>query len=313
MSEEVPSLLYRQSLRTGAMYIIASAALFSCVGSLVKTLTQDLPVPMVVFFRSAIGLAWLAPWLWNRRGFTLRTRRWKDHAVRGVSGILAMALFFFALSRLPLAQAVLLNFTAPLFIPLIARCWLGEKLSAKIFVALGVGFVGVAFVVRPAGFDIEPAMVAGLVSAVFAAIALVGIRNLTNNEPAARVVFYFGVVSTLISLPVAVWVWVAPTPEQWMMAIAMAGLATLAQLLLTRGYASAPAGQVGYYQYSSVLFSALIGWMVWSEVPTPWAGVGALLILVAGVVASGYNLVGSGTALLELMTRSRDRETRGAD
>jgi drug/metabolite transporter (DMT)-like permease len=300
MSTDLPPPLYRQSVRIGALYIIAAAALFSCVGGWVKILAQELPVAMVVFFRSAIGLIWLSPWLWQRRGFTLKTTRLRGHLVRGLAGVGAMYFFFYTLSQLPLAHAILLNFTAPLFIPVLAWFWLGEELPRKIGVALLAGFAGVVMIVQPDRLDLDPAILTGLISAVFAAFALVGIRNLTHSEPAARVVFYFGLISTVISLPTALWFWISPTPIQWAMAIAMAGFATIGQFLLTRGYASAPAGQVGYFQYSSVLFSILIGWLLWDEIPDAWTWGGAVLVLIAGVIASGYTLIGSGTAILEV-------------
>lgn len=303
--------MYPQSLLRGAAYIVGAALFFSCVGGMVKTLTGELPVAMVVFFRSFMGLLVLTPWLLRQPGFTFRTARLRGHALRALAGVCAMYLFFFALSRLPLAVAIMLNFTAPLFIPVVAAVWLREPVPGRTILCLLAGFAGVAIILRPGTGHLEPAAIAGIVSALFASVALVGVRNLSSTEPAARTVFYFGLVASLVTLPAAIAVWVAPTPRQWLLAFLVGTLATGGQWLITRGYASAPAAQVGYFQYTSVIFATGIGWAVWGEVPGigAWAGCG--LIFAAGVVASGYRWAGLGTALLDVIqVRGRGKETR---
>lgn len=312
MSAESFRSIYPQSVLKGAVFIVGSALFFSAVGAMVKQLTGELPVPMVVFFRSFLGLLILTPWLWQIPSFTFRTQRLKDHAFRALVGVCAMYLFFFALSRLHLAVAIMLNFTAPLFIPVVAAVWLREPLQRRIIAFLLVGFCGVLAVLQPTRGGWEPAAIAGLVSSLFAAVALVGVRNLSSSEPAARTVFYFGVFASVVSLPAALWVWVPPTPRQWGLALLIGFCATIGQWLITRGYSSAPAGKVGYYQYTSVIFATGIGWIVWGEIPNGMAWLGGGLILAAGIAASGYRWGGLGTVLLSAMP-FRTRSGHGKD
>jgi drug/metabolite transporter (DMT)-like permease len=124
---------------SGPLYMVAAALMMAVVGVSVKWATHDLPTPVVVFFRNFFGLTALLPWLIKPGGITLRTERLRLHALRCAFGLCAMFTYFAALSALPLAQAVVLNFTSPLFIPFIARAWLGETLSRRILGGGGAG------------------------------------------------------------------------------------------------------------------------------------------------------------------------------
>ncbi|MFB6259435.1 MAG: DMT family transporter, partial [Thiohalorhabdaceae bacterium] len=125
----------------------------------------------------------------------------------------------------------------------------------------------------------------GVAAGVLAAVSFVTIRRLHDSEPTTRIVFYFGVISTLISAIPLAWTWRTPDPALWGLLATMGASATGGQLLLTRAYALAPAAQVGPFTYTVVLFSAALGWALWGEVPGPWSAVGTVLVVVAGILA----------------------------
>lgn len=266
--------------------MVAAALMMAVVGVSVKWATHDLPTPVVVFFRNFFGLAALLPWLIRPGGITLRTERLRTHALRCAFGLCAMFTYFAALSVLPLAQAVVLNFTSPLFIPFIARAWLGEPLSRRILGAAALGFVGVLVIKSPQGAGASWPSVLALLSALFASLALVTMRKLTSTEPAGRIVFYFALGSTVGAAVPLFWSWQTPTAAQWVPLFLTGAAASLAQFLLSRGYARCPAAVAAVFQYLTVPAAALLGWVLWDERLGGVIIAGALLICVAGIMAS---------------------------
>jgi len=271
-------------LRRGALYMIGASLLFAAMGAIVKIVSQSLPNEMVVFFRSLFGLLALTPWLVRRGRRGIATRRWREHLLRGSAGLGAMYCYFYALAHLRLADATLLNYTTPLFVPLIAAAWLGEKVPRRLWGLLALGFAGIALILKPGLALVEPAAFIGLLSGALAAVAMVGVRNLSRTEPTTRIVFYFSLIAATVSAVPLAWRWENPPAELWGWLVAMGGLATTAQLLMTRAYACAPAAQIGPFVYTIVLFAALLGWALWGEIPDLLSAGGALLVCAGGVL-----------------------------
>jgi drug/metabolite transporter (DMT)-like permease len=274
----------RANLPRAAAFMVASALMFAAMSAAVKLASQSLPNTMVVFFRSALGLLALFPLLLRRGLSSLRTEQLPEHLLRGVAGLLSMYCFFLAIARLGLAEAVLLNYSLPLFLPLVERAWLKQPVPPRLWRSLALGFAGVVLVLRPGPGVFRAAALLGLLSAALAAVAQVGVRRLTRTEPAMRIVFYFGLVSTGFSaLPLAA-TWRTPDPALWGVLVAMGVVATLGQLLMTRAYAEAPAAEVGPFIYSSVVFAALFDGLLFGRWPGPSTLAGAVLITAAGVL-----------------------------
>lgn len=268
-----------------AVTATASALMFAVTGATVKAVSGHLPYLEMVFFRSALGLVFLLPWLLHQGLANLRTERPGLHLVRGLTGLGTIFGFFYALSHLELATAVLFNNTAPLFIPLFAVVLLGERSPASVWVAIPVGFVGVALILKPGMAPVNPAALAGLGGAVLAAASYVVIRRLRRTEPTSRVVFYFAAIATLLSALPLPWVWETPEPRLWILLLTMGAAATGGQLFLTQAYALAPAARVGPFTYLVVVFSAALGWVLWGEWLDPLSLLGAVLICGAGILA----------------------------
>ena len=278
----------RDDLKRGAFYMVAAALLFVGVGVCVRILSASLPNEMVVFFRSFFGLVALLPLVWHRGLANLKTRNFRGHLVRGIAGVAAMYCYFYAVAYLPLAEAVLLNYTTPLFVPFIAALWLHERVPPKLWAAIGAGFLGILFILRPGQDLFAPVALIGLASGVLAAFAMTGVRRLTHTEPVFRIVFYFSLVSTVIAaapLPVR---WQTPDASLWLLLIVMGVMASFGQLLLTRAYACAPAAQVGPFSYAAVVFAAVVGWILWGEVLDVFSFIGAALVCLGGALTIRY-------------------------
>jgi len=275
-------------LKRGAISMIGAGLLFAGVGACVRVLSESLPNEMVVFFRSFLGLVALLPLVWHRGFANLKTRHFRGHLMRGLAGVAAMYCYFYAVAALPLAEAVLLNYTTPLFVPFIAALWLQERIPPKLWTGIGIGFLGILFILRPGQELFTPAALIGLVSGILAAFAVTGVRRLTHTEPAWRIVFYFSLVSTLVAAAPLPLRWQTPDASLWLLLIVMGVVASLGQLLLTRAYSHAPAAQVGPFSYSTVMFAAVAGWLLWGEVLDLYSITGALLVCLGGILTIRY-------------------------
>jgi drug/metabolite transporter (DMT)-like permease len=263
--------------------MVSAGFLFAAMSALVKLAARELPNAMVVFLRSSLGLMTVLPWFLARGIGAFSTKRIAEHFMRGLLGMGAMYCFFFAIGRLGLAEALLLNYSLPLFIPLLERTWLGAAIPRGIWRPIGLGLVGLVLILKPGTGIFQPVALIGILGAIFAAAAQVGVRGLTRTETVARIVFYFGVVSTLVSAGPAALVWTLPGIALWPILAGIAVSATVAQFLMTAAYQQAPASQVGPFIYTSIVFAGGFDWWMFRRMPDVFALCGAALIIVAGI------------------------------
>ncbi len=278
-----------QNLLRGAAYMLVSALLFSGMGVLVKAASASLSNEMVVFFRSAMGLVFLLPWVWRHGLHHMKTRYPGQHFIRAAAGLAAMYCYFYAIARLPLAEATLLNYSTPLFIPFIAAAWLGEPVSRCVVAAVAVGFAGIVLILKPGMYLFNTDSLIGLAAGMLAAVAMVGIRRMHRSETPFRIVFYFTLLSTLGSAVPLFWSWRTPQPGLWLLLAAMGALASMAQMALTRAYACAPAAQVGPFSYAAVVFAALWDAWLWRVVIDRLSAIGAVLVCTAGILTLRFS------------------------
>lgn len=274
------------NLRLGALCMVGAGVCFALMGACVKLASTTLPTDMVVFLRNAFSLITLVPILARQGGIgNLRTAHPWLHLMRTAFGLTGMVCFYYAISRLHLAEAVLLNYSQPLFIPFIAWAWLSERPSPAVYPAVLIGFVGVAFILKPGSGLISLPGLVGLSAGLFVAVAMVTIRNLSASEPTVRIVMYYGLFATFFSGVWAAGHWHMPTATAAAIMLGASVIGTVGQFLLTRAYTLAPAARVGALIYTAVIFAGLIGWLGWGERPG-WSSLGGTaLVIIAGVMA----------------------------
>ena len=276
------------------MHALGAALAFSGVGACVKLATAGAEVNTVVFARNLVALCVLLPWLLRARRAGLATARPGSHLLRAAFGLAAMYCFFRALSVLGLGEAMVLNYSTPLFIPFVAWLWIRERPSPLLLPVIGLGLLGVLLILRPdtllaaRGDAATEARLFGLASGLLAALAMVSIRRMRDTEPALRIVFWFSLLASLASLPPAIWTRQLPPAETLWPMLGAGALAAIGQLMLTRAYALGTAARIGAIAYSVVLFSALLGWLFWDEVPDTTALIGGLLVNIACVLAGSW-------------------------
>ena len=273
-----------QNIVGGAFFIVTAEVSFALSAALIKLVSDSLPNQSIVFFRNLFGLLILTPLLLNAGENILKTNRLHLHLFRSGIGMGAMYCFFYALANLPLADSMLIKSTIPLIIPFISLAWLKESISKRIIVAGLLGFIGVFVILNPDGNNTNWAILVALSSSLMAALAFVTVRQLSSTEPPLRIVTYFAIVGLIISAIPLTWTWQTPTLEQCVMLLGVGLTTTIGQLLLTRGYQNAPASSVGIFTYTSVPFGTFLGWLFWQELLEPEFYLGAILIILAGVL-----------------------------
>lgn len=268
----------------GAVFIMLSELFFVLMGTQVRTVSEGLNNEMVVFFRNLFGLQVIIPLLYQNGWRSLKTARPGLHILRGLVGVSAMYCFFYAIANLPLANAIILKMTAPLFIPIIAWLWLKEKLNSSIALVIFLGFSGVTLIIKPDPGSFNLVALVALTGGFLAAFAKTTVRNLTRTEKPTTIVFYFALSGLLISSLPAFMHWQTPDLNQLMNLLLLGFMAAAGQIFMTRGYSMAPASQISHYSYSSILYATLVGWLLWDEWMDLWAWLGAALIVLSGVM-----------------------------
>lgn len=267
--------------------MLVAGFLFGWMGVFVKLGAPYFSNVELVFYRSLIGLA-IMYFIYRQRGGTLATPQWRGHLWRGVSGSIALLLFFYCITVLPLATAVTLNYTSPLFLTVLIMLVFKERFHAALVIAIALGFVGMVLLLHPT-FErnqIIPGLL-GLISGFFAGIAMLNVRELgRSGEPEWRVVFYFSLISTLISGTIMLSGTIhPPTLHNLPILLAVGSSATFAQLALTRAYRTGKTLVAGSLSYSAVVFATLFGILLWGETLSLSSWIGMLLIIASGIAS----------------------------
>ncbi|MFP4623024.1 MAG: DMT family transporter [Gemmatimonadota bacterium] len=273
----------------------AAAFFFSLMSVGVKLAGRTLPIQEVVLARAAVGagLSWLSL---RRRGVSPRGHRHGLLLLRGVLGYIALSCFFFALTRLPLADATVIQYTNPIFTALLAAVFLAETIRGRDLGLALLSLAGVVLMTRPGflfgGLDqrLDPlAVVVAVTGALFSAAAYVTVRRLGRTEDPVVVVFWFAAVATVASVPFTALDPVLPTATEWLLLLGIGGVTQLAQVFVTRGLREERAGRAMTVAYMQIVFAALWGALLFAEVPDLWGAAGALLIILgtAGIARGG--------------------------
>jgi len=275
--------------RRGIALIFLSSALFALMNATVKLLAGRLSPVEIGFFRQLVSLIPIAFVIMREGGpAVLRTRRPIGHLFRGLIGNLGMIVIFLSIAWLPLADATALSFSSPLFVTALSVPLLGEAVGLTRWSAVVAGFVGVIIMTHPSGAWLGRGAGAGAGMGVLAgfmsALMMITIRQLSHTEPAVRIVFYFASIGCLLFGALLPFFWIWPTPWEWVGLIAIGLIGGLSQLSMTQAYRHAPASVLAPFGYSSILWSTLFGYLLWSELPGRRTLLGAAIVIASGLV-----------------------------
>lgn len=281
MSKPAPSQLLK------ALACLTFAAfLFSIMGVCIRYASHSVDNATIVFFRNFIGLFIFVPLLLNKGVSFFKTEKLWMHTWRSVVGLTAMYGFFYAIANLKLSNAMVFTYSSPIFIPLIAWLFLKEKITLSMLIAAGMGLIGVLCVAKPDSGMFNLMSGIGLGASFLAAMAFVTVCALTATEPPERIVFYFCLIGSLISMLPMFWLWRPYSLRELSLLIAAGLLANISQLFLSNAYKLAPAGQIGPVNYIAIIFAGIWGYLFWQELPDGLSLVGFSLILTAILICS---------------------------
>lgn len=247
---------------------------------------SSVPALVILFLQYAISFLVFLPLAVKAGPGILRTEHVGLQFFRSVAGSICQLLFFVAVKSLPLMDSVLLSNAAPLFIPIIVYIWFRKAVQPLVWLSLLVGLIGIILIIRPGPQMFrEPAALVALLAGVFSALALVATNKLAESEPPLRILIYNFGISTLLLIPLCIPAWKPLTEREWLLLIGVGGFYALTQYFIILAYRHASAADISPFNYTVVVFSGLLGWWFFGNVPGWMAVAGTALICAGGILS----------------------------
>ncbi len=267
------------------LLVLLAVAILTLQDAVIKWLSERLPVIEILFIRSLIML----PVILVVAAVTgqlrrLRTRRYGMHLLRVVLNFLAFITFFGALRLMPLADTLAIAFSAPIFIVLFSALLLKEKIGRWRWMAVAIGFAGVLVMVRPGTSMPDWPVMLALMASVFYALWMLTARAMAEEESSLGMLFYaaaFFVLAGGVAMPFQ---WVTPSGEDLFVLAVLAIISTAGLLMLVQAYRLAQASILAPFDYTSMVWAILLGWLVWNDLPGVWVLGGTVLVVLAGLI-----------------------------
>lgn len=287
---DAPSLqnkpLYAVTLKVAAIF------LFMVMAALVKAATQTVPSGQALFFRAFFSLPVIVVWLFLagnlREG--LVPQRLSGHIWRGFFGTTSMGLTFAGLAILPLPEVTAIGYATPIFTVLFAAVFLGERFKLIRLSAVLLGLLGVMVVMWPrlTVNDLSNAATLGavmvLVASILRALVQIFLRQMVKTEHTSAIVFWFMATAAFMSLFTIPFGWVVPSSTETVMLVGAGLVGGVAQIIVTSSYRFAAASMLAPFDYTSMIFALLIGWVVFAEYPTAVMLLGSLFVIAGGAL-----------------------------
>jgi drug/metabolite transporter (DMT)-like permease len=279
----------------GFAAMLLSVLLFSLMDASVKWLGATYPTGQIMFFRCAIALLPILIIIYLRGGICiLKTRRAGLHLLRSLLGISAMGFAFYAFSLMPLANAISILHTTPIFMTALSVILLGEVVGVRRWSAVIAGFVGMLFVIRPGAGMIESGSLYMLIAALLISFTTIIIRKLSRSDDPVSITFYFTLAGVAISTPaMLIQGWVTPPPFDLFLLIMVGLFGGMAQYFMTLSYRHVAIAVVAPLKYLTIALGGLIGYLLWQEVPDFTSLLGIGIIVASGLYTLHREMVQS--------------------
>ncbi len=262
-----------------AWLMLGSTLSFGFMALAIRYATAFVPTQEVAFFRNAFGLVALLPMLLRPGRAPLKTQQLPRYFLRSAIGLASMLCAFWALGHLPMAQAVSLSYSTPLFVTIAAVLWLGETVRVRRWAAVIIGFIGVLVIVRPGTGSFSAGSLMAVAAAVLSSVVAIQIKQLTRVDSADTVVFYTYVFWVPLSLIPALFVWQWPTGIAWVWLALTGVMGTLGQLLWTRALRLGEVSALTPISFMQLPLVSVMAWLLFGEALDRWTVIGALIIL----------------------------------
>ena len=273
------------SIPKAAFWMALSITSFLAMSVAGRATTAELNVFQVLELRSVIGFFILLPLVLTSGGFAaMRTQRPLAHIVRNVVHYSGQAAWLYALTLIPLAVLISIEFTTPIWTAILAVTFLGERLSRPKLAAVVLGLIGVVVIVRPGVDAVDPGHLVVLGAAVCFGVSLVLVKSLTRTDSVVRIIFWMLIIQSALGLIPALYVWRTPSLElwPWILLIAFTGMSS--HFCMARALTYADATVISPMDFLRVPLSALVGWLLYKEQIDAFTAGGALLILMGNLL-----------------------------
>jgi drug/metabolite transporter (DMT)-like permease len=268
----------------GIAFMVAATVLFAGTAALAKWMAAIYPVGEVMFFRSFSSFVVCAAFILPFTGFSVFvTKRPRDHLARGISQSISQTLTVLAVSMMPLAGVIAINFSAPLWSALLSVLWLKERAGPARWTALLAGFVGVLIVTHPGADSLQIGAVFALGNAIMYGSVTVAVRGMTATESTATLLMWQMVTMAVLHSLLLLFGFRLPTPVDAAMLVLSGVANAIGQFFWTKALLLAPATAVSPFYYLMLVWALVIGYLVWGDVPTPGLLVGSGIVVACGL------------------------------
>ena len=272
--------------QAGAWYLCLAMMLAAGIDVIAKLLTENFDTPQIVFLRSLFAIPFAFVICYKQKTVAqLSQPLWGWQLYRGLLTVGAQFGFFFGLAYLDLVTALMLAYISPVLIVLAAIFLLGERVSLKRWLGVTIAFSGVLIILNPKEFEVQPAMIAILLSMVCWALLSISNRQLSDRLDPSVLGFYTTPISVLVGASLVYDDWTNPSITEWALYILMAIFGALTQYFAAMAYKYAQAGAIAPLEYSNLIWAALAAWLIWGDLPDPFIWAGGALIILGGIVS----------------------------
>jgi len=261
--------------------MLGSTAFFALMAITIRLASETLPTYEIAFFRNFFGLIALLPVLRHSWPGVLKTQQLPRYLLRSTIGVVSMLCGFWAIGHLPLAQAISLSYSTPLFVTIAAVLFLHEKVRLRRWSAVTIGFLGVLVIVRPGSDSFTLGSLVAISAAVLSGIVAIQIKQLSRVDSADTIVLYTYLFWVPLSLVPALFVWQWPQGIAWLWAVGAGVLGTGGQLLWTRALKLGDVSALTPISFMQLPIVAFAGWLLFGEDPSRWTVLGAAIIFAA--------------------------------
>ncbi len=265
----------------GVLWMLLTGANFVAVTAIVKHVGSGVPAPQAAFLRYVLGLVFLLPMIGPMRRARLDRRALTLFSVRGVVHSLGVMSWFYAMTKIPIAEVTAMNYLSPVYVTLGAALFLGERLALRRVMAVVVALIGVVIILRPGFREVSSGHIAMLGTAVLFAASYLIAKRMADLVSPAVVVGMLSVTVTIGLAPFAWAVWVTPTLLDVMWLFLVAGFATAGHFTMTMAFRAAPMTVTQPVSFLQLVWATLLGWLVFAEAIDIWVVTGGLIILAA--------------------------------
>jgi len=283
------AIMIEKSAAKGIFLCIVGYFFASMIGVGVKLMTAAVPLTVILFYQNLICLLLLLPSIYKSGIGNLKTVNVSDYVVRIGSGVGCSLALFYAIRFMPISEALVYQYSAPLWIPFIMSIWLKVELNKNVWYGILLGFVGMLLILKPDAPHLQLVSLVGVVCGIFQGISVVSVRKLSLSEPTQRILFYNFLVGTIIALP---FVWVDHTyfgQVDYLILLGIGVTTYLAQRFFTLSFQYANATTLAPMCYMAILFSGLFGWLIWHEVIVTKTLIGMVMVIVGCVLSIRAN------------------------